>query len=165
MQLTGKEIIEQGIITNYCEEGIQQQGIDVRIDSIKRVSTHRQYGVIPKNQKTTTPDYIEVSKYNGKWTLEPGYYEVTLMEGCSIPSNATLHFKTRSSLVRCGSLVHSGQFDAGFKTDAMGCFLQVLMPISIERGARIAQAICFNSNEVENLYDGQWQGDKQRNPK
>ena len=48
MQLTGKEIIEQGIITNYCEEGIQQQGIDVRIDSIKRVSTHRQYGVIPK---------------------------------------------------------------------------------------------------------------------
>ena len=165
MQLTGKEIIEQGIITNYCEEGIQQQGIDVRIDSIKRVSTHRQYGVIPKNQKTTTPDYIEVSKYNGKWTLEPGYYEVTLMEGCSIPSNATLHFKTRSSLVRCGSLVHSGQFDAGFKTDAMGCFLQVLMPISIERGARIAQAICFNSNEVENLYDGQWQGDKQRNSK
>lgn len=165
MQLTGKEIIEQGIITNYCEEGIQQQGIDVRIDSIKRVSTHRQYGVIPKNQKTTTPDYIEVSKYNGKWTLEPGYYEVTLMEGCSIPSNATLHFKTRSSLVRCGSLVHSGQFDAGFKTDAMGCFLQVLMPISIEQGARIAQAICFNSNEVENLYDGQWQGDKQRNPK
>ena len=173
MQLTGKEIIEQGIITNYCEEGIQQQGIDVRIDSIKRVSTHRQYGVIPKNQKTTTPDYIEVSRLDtwnnvsstSTWLLEPGYYEVTLMEGCSIPSNATLHFKTRSSLVRCGSLVHSGQFDAGFKTNAMGCFLQVLMPISIERGARIAQAICFNSNEVENLYDGQWQGDKQRNPK
>lgn len=165
MQLTGKEIIEQEIITNYCKEGIQQQGIDVRIDSIKRVSTHRQYGVIPKNQKTTTPDYIEVSKYNGKWVLDPGYYEITLMEGCKIPSNATLHFKTRSSLVRCGALVHSGQFDAGFETNAMGCFLQVLMPIAIEHGSRIAQAICFNSNEVENLYDGQWQGDKQRTPK
>ena len=37
MQLTGKEIIEKGIISNYIEEGIQQQGIDVRVKSISNV--------------------------------------------------------------------------------------------------------------------------------
>ena len=73
------------------------------------------------------------------------------------------YIRYRSSLVRCGAIVHSGQFDAGFKTDAMGCFLQVIRPLHIEEGARIAQAIVFESNDVENLYDGQWQGDKQRN--
>lgn len=172
MQLTGKEIIEKGIIQNHCEEGIQQQGIDVRVDYIKRVGPYGEYGVIPAQGKTVLPTYNEVPQMTTwrhstscTWLLEPGYYEVTLMEGCNIPSNVTLHFKTRSSLVRCGALVHSGQFDAGFETGAMGCFLQVLVPISIERGARIAQAICFESREVDNLYDGQWQGDKQREPK
>ena len=161
MQLTGNEIIQKGILTNTCEEGIQQQGIDVRIKKINKVEGN---GMVPKNGKTLLPIYTQLqTSANDCWYLQPGYYEVEFEEGCNVPNNATLHFKTRSSLVRCGALVHSGQFDAGFKTNNMGAFLQVLNPISIQMGARIAQAIVFTSNEVSNLYDGQWQGDKQRN--
>lgn len=160
MQLTGKEIIQNQIITNSIEQGFQQQGIDVRIKKVNKLSGS---GVIPKEGKTLLPVYEEMQvSVNDSWYLQPGYYEVEFEEGCNVPNNATLHFKTRSSLVRCGALVHSGQFDAGFKTDNMGAFLQVLNPISIQKGARIAQAIVFTSNEVSNLYDGQWQGDKQR---
>lgn len=159
MQLTGKEIIERGIISNYTEEAIQQQGIDVRIDNIWEVSG---MGRVPAIGKTFLPAYTYQNTEDSLYILQPGYYEVTLMEGCKIPSNATLHFKTRSSLVRCGAIVHSGQFDAGFETDRMGCFLQVIEPIEIEKGARIAQAILFESAVVDNLYDGQFQNDKQR---
>lgn len=160
MQLTGKEIIQNQIITNSIEQGLQQQGIDVRIKKVNKLSGG---GVIPKEGKTLLPVYEEMQvSVNDSWYLQPGYYEVEFEEGCNVPNNATLHFKTRSSLVRCGALVHSGQFDAGFKTNNMGAFLQVLNPISIQKGARIAQAIVFTSNEVSNLYDGQWQGDKQR---
>lgn len=160
MQLTGKEIIQNQIITNSIEQGLQQQGIDVRIKKVNKLSGS---GVIPKEGKTLLPVYEEMQvSVNDSWYLQPGYYEVEFEEGCNVPNNATLHFKTRSSLVRCGALVHSGQFDAGFKTNNMGAFLQVLNPISIQKGARIAQAIVFTSNEVDNLYDGQWQGDKQR---
>lgn len=164
MQLTGKEIIQNQIITNSIEQGLQQQGIDVRIKKINKLSGS---GVIQKEGKTFLPVYEELQSAklqsaNDGWYLQPGYYEVEFEEGCNVPNNATLHFKTRSSLVRCGALVHSGQFDAGFKTDNMGAFLQVLNPILIQKGARVAQAIVFTSNEVSNLYDGQWQGDKQR---
>ena len=160
MQLTGNEIVGLGLITNIISgESIQQQGIDVRIKSINKLSGS---GVIPKEGKTLLPVYEELQSANDSWYLQPGYYEVEFEEGCNVPNNATLHFKTRSSLVRCGALVHSGQFDAGFKTDNMGAFLQVLNPILIQKGARVAQAIVFTSNEVSNLYDGQWQGDKQR---
>lgn len=160
MQLTGKEIIQNQIITNSIEQGLQQQGIDVRIKKVNKLSGS---GVIPREGKTLLPVYEEMQvSANDSWYLQPGYYEVEFEEGCNVPNNATLHFKTRSSLVRCGALVHSGQFDAGFKTNNMGAFLQVLNPISIQKGARIAQAIVFTSNEVSNLYDGQWQGDKQR---
>lgn len=161
MQLTGAEIIERGIVYNHCPEGIQQQGVDVRMDKIRKVCPYKQTnGAVYESRKTQLPKY-------GEWLapsslLMPGYYEVLLKEAVKVPNNVTLHFKTRSSLVRCGAIVHSGQFDAGFETDQAGCFLQVLEPVLIETGARIAQAICFESAEVTNMYNGQWQGDTQR---
>ena len=49
-------------------------------------------------------------------------------------------------------------------TKNMGAFLHVIRPITIERGARVAQAVVNESYEVEreDLYEGQWQNDKQR---
>lgn len=172
MQLTGQLIVEKGIVTNVCKDGIQQQGVDVRIDKVYKV--YGEGGLVPSLGKTIRPKYEEIEPEELVWGdgllgnyfhLNQGWYEVELMEGCNIGSTEVLNFKTRSSLVRCGAIVHSGQFDAGFKTDKMGCFLHVIHPINIEKGTRIAQAIVTESYEVneENMYDGQWQGDKQRN--
>lgn len=171
MQLTGQQIVARNIVTNVCEDGIQQQGVDVRIDKLYKVYSGE--GLVPKIGKTCRPNYLEIYPEEVSWNegvlsnyfhLEPGWYEVEMIEGCNLGSTELLNFKTRSSLVRCGAIIHSGQFDAGFKTDKMGCFLHVIHPINIERGARIAQAIVSESYEVEkeDLYNGQWQGDKQR---
>lgn len=169
MQLTGKQIVEKGIIIGVCDEGIQQQGVDVRVIDIKQVDTYNDtiVGYIPANGKTYLPLQKEVELWQDGlfWELMPGYYEVTFEEGCIIPANCAMHFKTRSSLVRCGAEIRSGQFDGGFETDKMGAFLKVELPIRIEKGARVAQAIINETYTVdeENLYNGQWQNDKQRN--
>lgn len=165
MQLTGKQIIGQSIIVGAAEEGIQQQGVDLRVKEIRQVS-EKASGYIPQQGKSIIPATFPIDLYDDKsYVLKPGYYEVEFIEGCNVPNNTTLHIKTRSSLVRCGSQCFSGQFDGGFHTDNMGCFLHVILPISIDKGARIAQAIVFESYpvETENLYNGQWQGDNQRN--
>ena len=167
MQLTGEQIIEQTIITGACVGGVQQQGVDLRVKNIWLVN-EKASGYVPETGKTITPIKSDVGLYDDKtYVLKPGYYEVEFEEGCNIPANTTLHIKTRSSLVRCGSQCYSGQFDGGFKTDNMGCFLHVILPISIDKGARIAQAIVFESYPVskEHMYNGQWQGDKQRDNK
>ena len=164
MQLTGAQIFERGIISNTVVAGLQQQGIDLRVKSIRAVND-KANGYIPAIGKTVIPPTVEISLYDDKtYVLKPGYYEVEFEEGCNIPADATLHIKTRSSLVRCGSQCYSGQFDGGFHTDNMGCFLHVILPICIDKGARIAQAIVFESYPVQetNMYNGQWQGDKQR---
>jgi len=168
MQLTGKKITKGGgigcIVFNYAEEGVQQQGVDLRVKEIRKVN-ELGGGYIPETGKTQIPSTEAVSLYDDKtYVLAPGYYEVEFEEGCSIPRDCTLHIKTRSSLVRSGAQCYSGQFDGGFKTDNMGCFLHVILPISIDLGARIAQAIVFETYpvETENLYNGQWQGDNQR---
>ena len=180
MQLTGKQIIARGIVENYVEEGVQQQGVDVRL---KEIYTLDGDGYIPQTGKTIKPTTrpltpLDVGAYSCWYgyydkdrdciaehaILQPGYYEIEFEESCSIPKNCVLNFKTRSSLVRCGAIVHSGQFDAGFHTKNMGAFLHVIRPITIERGARVAQAVVSESYEVEreDLYEGQWQNDKQR---
>lgn len=166
MQLTGKQIIEAGIITNYSDDAIQQQGVDVRVATISEVIGGGEIPAFGKTKKSmTTPCRPVVYDTREVYVLSPGYYEVTLMESCKLPNNVELDYKSRSSLVRCGATVHSGQFDAGFETEQMGCFMDVRRPIRIEVGARIAQAVVNETYPVaeENLYNGQWQGDKQRN--
>lgn len=172
MQLTGKLIIEKGIISGAEDAGIQQQGVDVRLDDVRRMSDDIP-GLVPStgNGKTyiphTTSMYTEWDEERDceYYYLEPGYYEISFVESCKIPANCAMYFKTRSSLVRCGAEVRSGQFDGGFETDKMGAFLKVEMPIRIDRGARVAQAIVTETYTVDDkdLYNGQWQGDKQRN--
>ena len=180
MQYTGKQIKEKGIISNIKNaKSIQQQGVDLTIKSLRKlqvptyvdgtilekiVSCGHGGGVIPKDGKTTLPFYetcslTEVNKTN-YWVILPGeYYEVTFNESCSIPSNSTLHILPRSSMVRCGADLRSGQFDGGFKADNMGCFLRSNGLILIEENARIAQAIVCESYEVadKDLYNGQYQ--------
>lgn len=167
MQLTGKQIIGKEIITKALDKNVQSQGVDVRVIEISELSG---MGYIPKEGKTkkctSTPiPMVKLEDGNWGWMLNPGCYEVMFEEACNIPSNAVLHYDPRSSLARCGGWVFSGQFDGGFHTDNMGCFMNLTRPITIAKYACIAQARVEETYEVDSadLYNGQWQGDKQRN--
>lgn len=171
MQLTGNQIVKEGIITNYdSQKAVQQQGIDLRVKEINAFDDDNRGTIftdrtsIPTYRAVTPARYLVDPKNPERsyFYLRPGYYEVQFMEGCKMPSDRVMHLKSRSSLVRCGGEICAGQFDAGFETDHMGCFLAVFNPMYIEAGARICQAYIFETDEVTNLYDGQWQGDKQR---
>lgn len=172
MQLTGKQIKERGIIYGMEEAGIQQQGIDVRVFGVRKVCGDVP-GLVPKTGygKTKLPMTSSIipcwdeNRETAYYELEVGYYELEFVEGCKISSNCAMYFKSRSTLVRCGAEVRSGQFDGGFETEHMGAYLKVDIPIRIDLGARVAQAIVHETYEVEegDLYNGQWQGDVQRN--
>lgn len=160
MQLTGKEIIERQIVSNYDpENAVQQQGIDLRLDKIWALSG---IGKIPKEGKTMLPKRIYqiqtiTDPDEGEWYhLNPGYYEIELIEGISVPSDCAILLRSRSSLVRCGAEVTSGQFDAGFSTPKAGCYLKVHRETWIEKNARICQTLVYTSKPVTNLYDGQY---------
>lgn len=191
MQLTGKQIVEENLVTNYVPEAIQQQGMDVRLMKVRRFG-HRadhfrnpdgpvweknfycdEIGVIPAKGKTILPrseeiEATELGTIAGHtvkgWVLNPGYYEVIFDEGVNMPNNRVMVLKSRSSLVRCGAFIECGQFDAGFNTDHMGCFLHVDEGIIIEEHARIAQLRFTTTEPVESddMYNGQWQNDQQR---
>lgn len=174
MNLTGKELVEKNIITGPIEENnIAQHGCDLNLIKVERIDNYAP-GVVLID-KTLLPKYIEQPIVEidfkgdvGKrkcWQLPPGQYNITFAQGCKIPKDQRMFIVQRSSVMRNGAILNSSIFDAGFETKNIGTFLSVLEPITIEVGARVAQAYCDVSNDVENLYNGQWQADKWRERK
>lgn len=164
--LNSEQIIEQGLLKlDYTHGKPAQVGYDLSIQSVQKVVSSTKIGYILKD-KTILAHYepmppIQLDGYNG-WVLYPGVYDITFHEGCKIPANRTAFIKQRSSLYRNGAVINSPVFDPGFETDNMGTFMYVHETIFIEQDARVAQIYFHESTSTDNLYDGQFQNDKQR---
>lgn len=170
MNLTGKELIAAKIITGrIVPDNIQQHGVDLNLIKVEKIQGP---GFIPVAGKTVLAKRIFIQPEEMiapgttipilAWQLEPGAYDITFEQGCNIPADQRLQIVQRSSGIRNALIVRSALFDAGFTTSHIGTVMIVHEPINIEVGARIAQIYATTSNLVENLYNGQWQGDAQR---
>ena len=166
MNLTGKQLRE--FISNVPEQNVQQHGIDLNVISVSKVISR---GLIPVEGKTIigrreeikpTVRVLEADRKGSVLSLDPGVYDFVFAQGCKVPPNLWLEIIQRSSCSRNGLFIRSAIFDAGFQTENMGTMVIVMIPIDIEVGARVAQITSHLSNTVDNLYQGQWQGDNQR---
>jgi dUTP pyrophosphatase len=150
--------VEQLLQTN--DKGAKAQvGYDLTLKSVKSID-----GGKVLCERTEVNDYQEIQTVEDAYgrdvfSLEPGVYSLTFDQGVKLPNNKTAFIRHRSSILRCGAIITSGVYDPGFETDEMGAVLIATQPITIEVGARVAQIIIFDNSEAE-LYDGQWQGNK-----
>ena len=160
----------QQMVTNFEKENLQQHSIDLNLIKVEKIL---EWGFIPKEGKTQlagrqtvelnySPDGTYCPSNKGIWYLNPGVYDVMFAQGIKILNDRMCLIKHRSSLGRNGSLLRSALFDAGFKTENLGAVLFVHAPVMIEYGARIGTLYGHTSKPVDNLYNGQWQNDKQR---
>ena len=168
--LNADQIVEKGLLKLEQSKGKKAQvGYDLSLQTVKQIRQNPQdkIGVVLRD-KTNLAGYTDVEKkqLDGSmgWLLYPGTYEITFWEGCKIPSDLVGLIRQRSSLLRNGTIIHSSVFDPGFETEFMGCVMRVNETIFIEEDARVAQIYFHKCEEVdqENLYNGQWQNDKQR---
>tara|TARA_R100001015_G_C4604168_1_gene159151 strand:- start:441 stop:923 length:483 start_codon:yes stop_codon:yes gene_type:complete len=158
--LNAKEILEEGLIVLDNAKGKPAQvGYDL---SIKDISKLKGGGKILKDKTIVNQlESVGINDSDNGWWLSPGTYDVMCNEGCNIPANRTAMVRQRSSLLRNGAIIASSIFDPGFKTENIGTVMIVTERIFIEKDARIAQMYFHENNEGE-LYDGQFQNDKQR---
>ena len=70
MQLTGAQIVEAGIITNMSMEGLQQQGIDLRLDRIGYLGGNTVNSLINAEADATKVALIDYQRPNVTITLE-----------------------------------------------------------------------------------------------
>jgi dUTP pyrophosphatase len=172
--LNAEQILEQGLLKLENTKGKPAQvGYDLSLKAVQKVGNKiggnfiadGKIGKVLKDKtELTTYTPFESIKLDGAegWLLYEGVYDITFNEGCKIPNNRVAFIKQRSSLYRNGAIINSPVFDPGFETENMGTLLYVHETIFIEKDARVAQ-IYFHECDAAEEYNGQWQGDKQRN--
>jgi deoxycytidine triphosphate deaminase len=171
--LNCEQILEQGLVKVTNSKGKPAQvGYDLSLKSVNKIgddatSIKPNIGMVLKDKtilNTYTPVETKmVDDYEG-WLLYPGAYDITFHEGCKIAANRVGMIRQRSSLLRNGAIIASSIFDPGFETNEMGTIMIVTATIFIEKDARVGQMYFHECDEVdeENLYNGQFQNDKQR---
>lgn len=167
------QILDEGLLKLEHSKGKPAQvGFDLTLKQVNKIgnkigANHYKDGKIGKvlKDKTELTTYIpyELINLDGitGWLLYEGVYDITFNEGCKLPANRVAFIKQRSSLYRNGTIINSPVFDPGFETEFMGTLMFVHETIFIEENARVAQ-IYFHECEPAELYNGQWQNDKQR---
>jgi deoxycytidine triphosphate deaminase len=172
--LNAKQIIDEGLLLLENAKGKPAQvGYDLSLKAVQKIglkigdNTYRQVKigkVLKDKTELTTYTPLQTTQVDGieGWLLYEGVYDITFNEGCKIPDNRVAFIKQRSSLYRNGAIINSPVFDPGFETQNMGTLLYVYETLFIETDARVAQIYFHECNGAE-LYNGQWQGDKQRN--
>ena len=170
--LNAQQILDEGLLKLEHTQGKPAQvGYDLTLKQVNKVGTSS-HGTIPKKIGKVLKDKTELTDYTPYplmnldgvtgWLLYKGVYDITFNEGCKIPSNRVAFIKQRSSLYRNGTIINSPVFDPGFETEFMGTLMFVHETLFIEENARVAQ-IYFHECQPAELYNGQWQNDKQRN--
>ena len=175
--LNAKQIIDEGLLLLENAKGKPTQvGYDITLKAVQKIGNKIGGGVynlskggkigkvLKDKTELTTYTPLQTTQVDGieGWLLYEGVYDITFNEGCKIPDNRVAFIKQRSSLYRNGAIINSPVFDPGFETQNMGTLLYVHETIFIETDARVAQIYFHECNGAE-LYNGQWQGDKQRN--
>lgn len=172
--LNAKQILDEGLLKLEHTQGKPAQvGFDLTLKAVNKIGNKiggnvykdGKIGKVLKDKtELTTYTPVETTNLDGVkgWLLYEGVYDITFNEGCKLPANRVAFIKQRSSLYRNGTIINSPVFDPGFETENMGTLMFVAETIFIEENARVAQ-IYFHECEAAELYDGQWQGDKQRN--
>tara|TARA_R110002167_G_scaffold108743_2_gene277601 strand:+ start:114 stop:599 length:486 start_codon:yes stop_codon:yes gene_type:complete len=160
MLLNAKQV--EAMLTTNGKGKAAQVGFDLTVCAVNKINGGGLY-----KSGTEVAHYTEMGLFiddenrNEVWTLPAGAYSVTFEQGCKLDNKTTAFIRQRSSLLRMGGTCTSGVYDPGFEVDQMGGVMILTKTVILEKGARIAQIIMHENNPAE-LYDGQWQGDKDK---
>jgi len=151
MIISPLKIAWEGILSNILndQEQIQQNGIDLTLASIAQLDNCSENELLCNKRSHCVRTPMNII---GPTLLQPGVYEVLYNEEFNIPNWMCAYIYTRSTLVRGGSYLASGLYDAGFKGKWWGV-LHISIPTWIEKDIRIGQVVFFQSEEGK-MYDG-----------
>lgn len=160
--LSREQIIELGLVDGASPDQFQPNGVDLTLGSIDRFDAIYGRGGINSVGKVL-PRIWESRPNDGYNTfiLQQGAYLVRYGETLNLPKDVCAFVYPRSTLMRCGAMIHTAVWDAGYTGRGQG-LLVVHHPqgIYLERGIPIAQVV-FHRLEQQTTtgYDGSYQGE------
>lgn len=141
--------------SNDGECALQQNGIDLRLDTVQVADGATRFSLYKKKDTRCTYYPLEPNADNDFLFFPGKQYAIDCMEWVEIPMGLSAYVFVRSSLNRYSGTFLTGYWDSGFKGRLGGIFRPYL-PTTIEKGCRIAQIVFFRSDPAR-PYEGQYQ--------
>jgi dUTP pyrophosphatase len=138
---------------------IQTNGFDLSLRSISRLTSCGRLSLDNKNRVVSAQQKMDFGP-DGTIHLEQGCYSIIYNEIVHLPKNIMALGLSRSSLLRCGSSLHTAVWDAGYSGRSES-LLVVHNPLGqdLEKDARILQLVFSRLTEESSGYDGAYQGE------
>lgn len=109
-----KRIVQEGILQNVGPESVQQNGIDLRLNTVEKLQEEER-NVLTNADRSHCKRWNVLCDEDTKFTLYPGIYDITFMEEIEIPNGMCAQILTRSTVNRGGNFITAGLYDAGYK--------------------------------------------------
>jgi len=160
MILSKKEIAalieKQGLVTGAIDAAQQLQPASVDL-TVEKVFELAEAGALDfDNSQRIIPKTKEIPFDDEGWVkLAPGNYKIRFNEAVKLPAGIAALTVSRSSLARCGCLVHVGWWDPGYEGRGEACLIVGGKGLRLRRNAKVAQMIFVRLGEdAGELYAG-----------
>ena len=158
MVLTGKQIIENGIVSDLIDPSLQEQSCGVDL-SVAKIEMFMSSGVIDfDNSQRAKPRLAEVTMLDGGADLRPGSYLITMNETVKVPIDMMGLARPRSTMLRCGATMETSVWDPGYEGKSQ-CMMVVYNQhgLRICKNARVMQIVFLPIGQDAKAYNGVYQ--------
>ena len=141
------------------DEQVQPNGVDLTLHEVAMLQSP---GKITFNNDQRLVSDLSRLMFDGLGFIDlmPGAYIVTYNEIVHLPKNVMALATPRSSLLRCGVMVNTAVWDAGYSGRSQSLMV-VYNPhgFRVERNARIVQLVFYRLTQKTEGYRGAYQGE------
>lgn len=143
----------------------QPAGFDLTVNQVSRLTGSgaldfdNRLRKLPETEELawTPAKSTEDAPERGLLLLQPGGYLLTYNELISVPPDCAGLVLPRSSLMRCGAMLHSALWDPGYRGRGQG-LLTVFNELHLYRDARVGQFVLIGLEAAAaELYQGHYQ--------
>lgn len=150
-------IEKQGLVTGAVDLAHQLQPASVDL-TVEKVFALESKGALDfDNSQRVIPKSAEISFEKDWMKLAPGNYKIRFNEAVRLPAGIAALTVSRSSLARCGCLVHVGWWDPGYEGRGEACLVVGGAGLKLKRNAKVAQMIFLRLGDevaAHELYSG-----------
>ena len=141
------------------EQQLQPNGIDLTLREVALLQSPGRI-VVADSQRLVSDLAPLVFDSSGYIDLMPGAYSITYNEIVHLPRNIMALATPRSSLLRCGVMVNTAVWDAGYSGRSQSLMV-VYNPqgFRLQRNARIIQLVFLRLTQETEGYRGTYQGE------
>ena len=141
------------------EQQVQPNGIDLTLREVALLQSPGRITVADSQRQVSDLAPL-VFDGLGFIDLMPGAYIITYNEVVHLPKNVMALATPRSSLLRCGVMVNTAVWDAGYSGRSQSLMI-VYNPhgFRLQRNARIVQLVFYRLTQKTESYRGAYQGE------